>query len=280
MNMTPLFAFSSLRPSLRIGLALVGLLVLTAALSYVWTPYPPAAINVPMKLAEPSLRHWLGTDSLGRDVLSGIIAGARVSLMVGVVAVGIGLVLGVSLGLVAAAARGFVEDAIMKLCDFAFAFPALLLAILLTATYGPGVLTAITAIGIANAPIFAKLTRSAANGVLSREYALAARAAGRGPVAIAFDHVLPNIAPLLIVQATIQFAIAILAEAALSYLGLGTQPPVVSWGRMLADAQPWLYVAPRLAIFPGLAVALSVFGLNLMGDGLRDALDPKLRARA
>jgi len=280
MRATRLFSFASMRASLRLGLILVALLVLTAALSYIWTPYPPAAINVPMKLAAPSAAHWLGTDSLGRDVLSGLIAGARVSLMVGVVAVGIGLVLGVALGLIAASARGFVEDAIMKVCDFAFAFPALLLAILLTATYGAGVFNAIVAIGIANAPIFAKLTRSAANGVLSREFVLAARSAGRGPIAIAFDHVLPNIAPQLIVQATIQFAIAILAEAALSYLGLGAQPPVASWGRMLADAQPWLYQAPRLAVFPGLAVAFSVLGLNLLGDGLRDALDPKLKARA
>ena len=167
----------------------------------------------------------------------------------------------------------------MKFSDFIFAFPALLSAIMLASTYGPGVLNAIVAIGVYNVPIIAKLTRATANGVLSREYTLAARAAGRGPVAIAFDHVLPNIAPALIVQATIQFAIAILAEAALSYLGLGAQPPMASWGRMLADAQPWLYVAPRLAIFPGLAVALSVLGLNLLGDGLRDALDPKLKAR-
>ena len=148
----------------------------------------------------------------------------------------------------------------MKLCDFTFAFPALLLAIMLTSTYGPGVVNAIVAIGVANVPIFAKLTRATANGVLAREYALAARAAGRGPFAIAIDHVLPNIAPALIVQATIQFAIAILAEAALSYLGLGAQPPLASWGRMLADAQDVLYNAPRLAIFPGLAVALSVLG--------------------
>ncbi len=195
------------------------------------------------------------------------------------IAVGIGLVFGVALGLVAASAKGWIEDVLMKLSDFSFAFPALLLAVLLTATYGPGVVNATLAIGFANAPIFAKLTRATANSVLAREFALAARAAGRGPLAIALDHVLPNIAPALIVQATIQFAIAILAEAALSYLGLGAQPPLASWGRMLADAQAWLYVAPRLAVFPGLAVALSVLGLNLLGDGLRDALDPRLRTR-
>ena len=265
--------------SLRLGVTLVALLIFAAALSLVWTPYPPAALDIPHKLQIPSAAHWLGTDALGRDVASQILAGARVSLLVGVIAVGIGLAFGVALGLFAASAKGLVEDAIMKLCDFTFAFPALLMAILLTATYGPGVVNATIAIGVANVPIFAKLTRATANGVLAREFALAARAAGRGPFAIAFHHVLPNVASALIVQATIQFAIAILAEAALSYLGLGAQPPLASWGRMLADAQTWMYVAPRLAIFPGLAVALSVLGLNLLGDGLRDALDPRLRAR-
>ncbi|MGO9744412.1 MAG: ABC transporter permease [Roseiarcus sp.] len=266
-------------PSLWLGAAIVTLIVALAGLSLVWTPYPPAAIDIAHRLAPPSAAHWLGSDALGHDVASDIIAGARVSLMVGVIAVGIGVGFGVALGLFAAMAKGLVEDAIMKLSDFAFAFPALLLAILLTATYGPGVVDAILAIGVANVPIFAKLTRATANAVLTREFILAARAAGRGRIAIALDHVLPNIAPPLIVQATIQFAIAILAEAALSYLGLGAQPPMASWGRMLADAQPWLYNAPRLAIFPGVAVAVSVLGLNLVGDGLRDALDPKLRAR-
>jgi len=264
---------------LQVGIALVAVLAGAAALSLVWTPYPPAQLDIPHKLAPPSLAHWLGADGLGRDVASELLAGARVSLLVGVIAVGVGLVVGVALGLVAASAKGVVEDVIMKFCDFAFAFPALLLAILLTATYGPGVVNAILAIGLANAPIFAKLTRAGANSVLAREYTLAARAAGRGPLEIALDHVLPNIAPALIVQATIQFAVAILAEAALSYLGLGAQPPLASWGRMLADAQAWLFVAPRLAIVPGAAVAISVLGLNLVGDGLRDALDPKLRAR-
>jgi peptide/nickel transport system permease protein len=223
--------------------------------------------------------HWFGTDNLGRDVASQILAGSRVSILVGVIAVGIGLGFGIVLGLVAAFSKGLVEDGLMKLSDFVFAFPALLLAIMLTSTFGPGVVNAIIAIGVYNVPIIAKLTRATANGVLSREYALAARAAGRGPIAIAVDHVLPNIAPALIVQATIQFAIAILAEAALSYLGLGAQPPETSWGKMLADAQNVLYNAPRLALYPGIAIALSVLGLNLLGDGLRDALDPKLKAR-
>ncbi len=268
------------RLSLWLGAALVALLIAAAALSLIWTPYPPSAIDIPHKLARPSAAHWFGTDNLGRDVASQILAGSRISILVGVIAVGIGLAFGIVLGLIAAFSKGLVEDGLMKLSDFVFAFPALLLAIMLTSTFGPGVVNAIIAIGVYNVPIIAKLTRATANGVLSREYALAARAAGSGPIAIAIDHVLPNIAPALIVQATIQFAIAILAEAALSYLGLGAQPPETSWGKMLADAQNVLYNAPRLALYPGIAIALSVLGLNLLGDGLRDALDPKLKARS
>jgi peptide/nickel transport system permease protein len=266
--------------SLWLGATLVAALIAAAVVSLFWTPYPPAAIDVPHKLAPPSAAHWFGTDNLGRDVASQVLAGSRVSILVGLIAVSIGLGFGVVFGLMAAFAKGLIEDAIMRLSDFVFAFPALLLAIMLTSTFGPGVVNAIVAIGVYNVPIIAKLTRATANGVLAREYALAARAAGRGPIAIAFDHVLPNIAPALIVQATIQFAIAILAEAALSYLGLGAQPPQASWGKMLADAQNVLYSAPSLALYPGVAIALSVLGLNLMGDGLRDALDPKLKARA
>jgi peptide/nickel transport system permease protein len=194
-----------------LGAALVACVILAAALSLVWTPYPPGAINVPHKLLLPSSAHWLGTDPLGRDIVSLLLAGARVSILVGIIAVGIGLVFGVAFGLLASSARGIVEDVVMNLSDFTFAFPALLLAIMLTAVFGPGVVNAITAIGVANVPIFAKVTRAVGNGVLARDYAMAARAAGKGPVAIALEHVLPNVAPALIVQATIQFAIAILA---------------------------------------------------------------------
>ena len=261
------------------GAILVALLAFAAALSLVWTPYPPGKIDIPHKLLTPSLAHWLGTDQLGHDVASQLLAGARVSILVGVIAVGIGLVFGVVLGLIAASAKGLTEELLMRLSDFAFAFPALLLAIMLTAIFGPGVVNAIIAIGVFNVPVFAKVTRAAANGVLARDFVMAARAAGKGPVAIAFEHVLPNIAPTLIVQATIQFAIAVLAEVALSYLGLGAQPPLASWGRMLSDAQRLMFQAPRLAVFPGVAVILAVLGLNLLGDGLRDLLDPRLRAR-
>jgi peptide/nickel transport system permease protein len=266
-------------PSFVVGVALVSLVLGAAALSLVWTPYPAAALDIPHKLLPPSAAHWLGTDALGRDVASQILAGARISILVGVIAVGVGLTLGVALGVFAATAKGWVEDAIMRFCDFAYAFPALLLAIMLTAVLGAGIVNSILAIGVFNIPLFARVARASANSVLAREYILAARTAGKGPLAIAIDHVLPNIAPVLIVQATIQFAVAILAEAALSYLGLGAQPPQSSWGRMLSEAQVLMFQAPRLAIFPGVAIAIAVLGLNLVGDGLRDILDPRLRAR-
>ena len=266
-------------PSFAVGGLLSALLVLAALLSLVWSPYPPAEIDIPAKLQAPSAQHWLGTDSLGRDIASQLLVGAQNSIVVGLVAVGIGLGLGGVLGCLAAARRGWVEELVMRAADFTFAFPALLSAIMLGAIYGPGLLTGILAIGIFNIPVFARITRGAANAVWSREYVLASRAAGFGPLRITLDHVLPNIASVLIVQATISFATAILAEAALSYLGLGTQPPQPSWGRMLNEAQTMLFQAPMLAVYPGVAIALSVLGLNLMGDGLRDLLDPKLARR-
>ncbi len=263
-------------PSFAIGLALSGLLVLAAALSLVWTPHSPYEIDMGLRLRAPDARHWLGTDPYGRDIASLLLVGARASLLVGVIAVGIGLVIGAALGLLAAARRGWVQEAIMRVCDFGFAFPAILSAIMLTAVFGPGMVNAIIAIGLYNIPTFARITRASANAVWTRDYVLAARACGKGPLAITLEHVLPNIAPVLIVQATIRFAIAILAEAALSYLGLGTQPPQPSWGRMLSEAQTLLFQAPMLAVYPGIAIALAVLGLNLLGDGLRDLSDPKL----
>lgn len=263
-------------PSFVAGGVLVALLIGLALLSFVWTPHPATEIDVPNKLQPPSATHWLGTDSLGRDIVSLLIVGARASIAVGLIAVGIGIVVGVALGLLAAARRGWVEELVMRASDFAIAFPALLTAIMLTAVYGPGLVTAIVAIGIFNIPEFARITRASAATVWTREYVLAARACGKSGWRITLEHVLPNIASVLIVQATIRFAIAILAEAALSYLGLGTQPPTPSWGRMLGEGQSMMYQAPLLAVWPGLAIVLSVLGLNLMGDGLRDLLDPKL----
>jgi peptide/nickel transport system permease protein len=266
--------------SFVVGALLSALVLAAAALSLLWSPYPPAEIDIPNKLAPPSAAHWLGTDSLGRDVASQLLVGAQASLVVGLIAVGIGLLAGVALGALASARRGWVEELVMRAADFSFAFPALLTAILLTAIYGPGLVMSIVAIGLFNIPVFARITRGAANAIWARDYVLAARAAGKGRWRITLDHVLPNIASVLIVQATIQFALAILAEAALSYLGLGTQPPQPSWGRMLSEAQTQIFQAPQLAVYPGVAIAMAVLGLNLMGDGLRDLLDPKLaRAR-
>jgi len=266
-------------PGFVIGGVLSLLLLLAAALSYVWTPYSVYEVDMDAKLLPPGAQHWLGTDAFGRDVVSLLLVGARASILVGVIAVGIGLVVGTALGLLASAKRGWVEETIMRVSDFGFAFPAILLAIMLTAVYGPGIVNAIIAIGIYNIPTFARITRAAANSVWNRDYVLAARASGKGPWAITWHHVLPNVLPVLIVQATIRFAIAILAEAALSYLGLGTQPPQPSWGRMLAEAQTLMFQAPLLAVWPGVAIALSVLGLNLLGDGLRDVLDPRLQRR-
>lgn len=263
-------------PSFAIGAVLVLLLVCSAALSWLWTPWPVAEIDIANKLAPPSAQHWLGTDSLGRDVVSLLLVGSQNSLLVGFIAVGIGLGMGASLGLLAAAHGGWLDEVIMRASDFAFAFPALLMAIMLTAIYGPGLVVSITAIGIFNIPVFARISRGAAMTVWSRDFILAARAAGKGRWRITRDHVMPNVANVLIVQGTIQFAIAILAEAALSYLGLGTQPPQPSWGRMLNEAQMQMFQAPLLAVWPGAAIAMAVLGLNLMGDGLRDLLDPKL----
>lgn len=263
-------------PSFALGAVLVLALLGAAALSFVWTPWSPYEMDLANKLAPPSAQHWLGTDAFGRDVAALLLVGARNSILVGVVAVGIGLGLGTALGLLAAARRGWVEELVMRLADFTFAFPAILSAIMLTAVFGPGIVNAIVAIGIFNVPTFARVTRASANAVWSRDFILAARACGKGRWRTTLDHVLPNIASVLTVQATIQFALAILAEAALSYLGLGTQPPEPSWGRMLAEAQTLMFQAPLLAVWPGLAIALAVLGLNLLGDGLRDLLDPRL----
>jgi peptide/nickel transport system permease protein len=194
------------------------------------------------------------------------------------VAVGVGMVLGVPLGLYAAAHRGsLIDEVVMRGNDLVFAFPSLLLAIMITAVFGPGAINAIIAIGIFNIPVFARLARGAALSLWTRDYVLAARVAGKGKARISLEHILPNIGNLLIVQGTIQFSLAILAEAALAYVGLGAQPPLPSWGRMLADAQTLISLAPHMALFPGFAIIITVLGLNLMGDGLRDLFDPKLR---
>jgi peptide/nickel transport system permease protein len=263
--------------SLVLGGALSAAMVAVALLSLAWTPYAPTAIDIVHKLAAPSAAHPCGTDYLGRDVLSMLMAGATSSLSVALIAVVVGAGLGVPLGAFAAARGGWADDAVMRGCDLAFAFPALLTAVMITALAGPGAGNAMLAIGIFNIPVFARVTRASARQIWTRDFIRAARAAGRGNAGITARHVLPNIAPVLLVQVTIQFALAIVADAGLSYVGLGTQPPYPSWGRMLNDAQTYIWRAPLLAVFPGAAITLAVLGLNLLGDGLQDLLDPRRR---
>ncbi|WP_420334307.1 ABC transporter permease [Roseibium sp.] len=249
-----------------------------ALISLFWVPYDTTVLNIADRMKLPSLAHPFGTDQFGRDILSMLMVGARTSIAVALVAVGIGMLVGVPLGLAAAARKGSLSDEIiMRTNDLVFAFPSLLIAVMITAVFGASALNAIIAIGIFNIPVFARLTRGAALTLWSREYVMAARVAGKGAARISLEHILPNVTNLLIVQGTIQFSLGILAEAGLSYVGLGAQPPTASWGRMLADSQTMISLAPHLAIFPGMAILLTVLGLNLLGDGLRDLLDPKLR---
>ncbi len=264
--------------SLWLGAGLTLIFVGAALVSYLWTPFDVTAMDIPNKLKPPSAAHWFGTDHFGRDIFSMIMVGARTSIAVALVAVGIGMALGVPLGLAAAARSGsLMDEVIMRGNDLVFAFPALLIAIMITAVFGASAVNAIIAIGIFNIPVFARLTRGGALSLWKRDYILSARVSGKGAARISLEHILPNIANLLIVQGTIQFSLGILAEAGLSYVGLGAQPPTPSWGRMLADAQTLISLAPHIAIFPGLAIVFTVLGLNLMGDGLRDLLDPRLR---
>ncbi|MGJ8627132.1 MAG: ABC transporter permease [Sulfitobacter sp.] len=271
-----------MKRNLILGSALTAVFVLAALVSFVWTPFDHAALNIPNKLQTPGGVHLLGTDHFGRDILSMIMVGARTSIAVALVAVGIGMGLGVPLGLWAAARQGsWLDELIMRGNDLVFAFPSLVIAILITAIFGAGAVNAIIAIGIFNIPVFARITRGAALSIWQREFILAARVAGKSAARISVEHILPNVTNLLIVQGTIQFSLGILAEAGLSYVGLGAQPPLPSWGRMLADAQTLVSIAPHMALIPGFAVILTVLGLNMMGDGLRDYLDPRLRvARA
>ncbi|MEM7438869.1 MAG: ABC transporter permease [Pseudomonadota bacterium] len=268
--------------NLILGALLTAFFTALALISFLYTPHDHTTVDIVNKLKKPlSEGYLLGTDHFGRDILSMIMVGARTSIAVAVVAVGIGMIAGVPLGLTAAANRGGpLDEVIMRTNDLVFAFPSLVIAILITAIFGPSALNAIIAIGIFNIPVFARLTRGAALSLWQRDYILAARVAGKGPARISMEHILPNVANLLIVQGTIQFSLGILAEAGLSYVGLGAQPPTPSWGRMLADSQTMISFAPHMALFPGLAIVFTVLGLNLLGDGLRDLLDPRIRRDA
>ncbi|MCE1250110.1 MAG: ABC transporter permease [Comamonadaceae bacterium] len=262
---------------LLLGSGLTLALLLASLAGLLWPPASAQAMDMAQRLQAPSSAHWLGTDAYGRDVAAQLLQGAHSSLAVALCAVGLGLVLGTALGLWAAARRGWVEALIMRCADFSFAFPVLLSAITLGALWGPGMKTVIVALALANVPVFARLSRASAHSLWAREFVLAARACGRTQAQITRIHILPHLVPLLLVQATVQCALAILAEAALSYLGLGTQAPEPSWGRMLSEAQTLMFQAPLLALWPGCAIALTVLGLNLLGDGLRDRLDPRRR---
>jgi peptide/nickel transport system permease protein len=264
--------------SFWLGLALVGLLLAVALLSLLWTPFPVGQVRVVARLRPPGGANWLGTDHFGRDVLSLLMVGARNSLAVAAAAVGLGAALGVPLGLAAAALGRWGDELVARLGDLVFAFPAVLSAILLTAVLGAGAVNVVLALGLFNAAVLARVTRGAALAVWRREFVRAALALGRGPLSVTLVHVLPNTLGVVVVQTTVLFAVAIVNEAALSYLGLGVQPPSPSWGKMLGDAQTHLFTAPLQAVFPGLAIALSVLGLTLLGDGLRDWLDPRHRS--
>lgn len=269
----------SRHPSLAIGLAMSLVFAVLGLASLVWTPFPITEIAIPRRFQPPGDVHWLGTDHLGRDVFSLIMSGTLTSFTVALAAVVIGVGLGVPMGLAAAAYGGPVEWLVLRLSDFVFAFPALVVAILITALSGPGALNAVVAIGLFNIPVFARVARGGALAIKPLDFVSAARLAGLGRAAIALRHLLPNIMGLIIVQATIQLSLGILAEAGLSYIGLGTQPPATSLGLMLRDAQSLFLLHPHLSIIPGLAIAMIVIGLNLMGDGLRDLIDPRLRSQ-
>jgi peptide/nickel transport system permease protein len=259
-----------------IGFSITLMILLTALLSLGYTPYDPNRMNLSDRFQSPSETHWLGTDQYGRDIFSRVMKGSANSILVGLVAVSIGMSFGILLGFLSAYYKRWVDETVMRISDILYGFPAVLSAILMTSILGPGVVNSMIAIGIFNIPIFSRLTRATSLSVWERDYVTSAKAIGRGDLGIIWKYILPNILSSLIVQGTVQFAIAILAEAGLSYLGLGTQPPHASWGRMLNEAQTFMSTSPWLAIFPGCAIALAVLGFNLLGDGLRDMLDPKL----
>jgi peptide/nickel transport system permease protein len=269
----------SRRKNLIAGIVVVGFLAAIALLSLFWTPLPPAKMQIIHKLQPPLAFGLLGTDQFGRDVLSMLMVGCWNSLSIAVSAVAIGGTLGSIAGISAAAIRGPYETLLMRACDVIFALPPILSAMILGAFLGSGRFTAITAIAVFMVPVFARVTLATSLQAWSRDYVLAAQAIGNSRFTISVRHVLPNIMSQIIVHAAIQLGLAILTEAGLSFLGLGMAPPAPTWGRMLADAQTFLSLAPWLAILPGLAIALTVFGFNMLGDGLRDLFDPREASR-
>ncbi|KWV57765.1 diguanylate cyclase [Bradyrhizobium macuxiense] len=265
------------RKGAMLGLVVIAIFILLALFAPLIVPYDPVATSWSLVRKAPSAQHWFGTDELGRDVLARVVFGARASLLAGVISVGIALLIGVPLGLLAGYRGGFIDALISRITDAMLACPFLILAIALAAFLGPSLGNAMIAIGVSATPIFIRLTRGQVLSVKVEDYVEAARAMGNPRWRIALVHILPNILPALLVQATLSIAAAIIAEAALSFLGLGQQPPAPSWGSMLNAAQRFLTSAPWMAIWPGFAIFLVVLSFNLVGDGLRDALDPKAR---
>jgi peptide/nickel transport system permease protein len=259
------------------GATIVILLVLTAVFGPYLTPYDPNEIDMSARFLGPTLAHPMGTDDFGRDTLSRVMYGARVSLQVGIIAVSIAATVGTLLGLIAGYAGRVVDEVIMRAMDILFAFPAILLAIAILAALGRGITNAMIAIGIVYIPIFARIARGAVLSVREEEFIESARAIGARDTRILFRHIFPNSTAPLIVEVTLSLAFAILAEAALSFFGLGTQPPDPSWGRMLSEGRAYFRQSVWMGIFPGLAIMLTVMGFNFLGDGLRDALDPRLK---
>ena len=258
-----------------LGAAITGLLLATALLSLAWTPADPLAMSIAGRLTGPSAAHPFGTDQYGRDLLSRVMRGAVTSIAVGVIAVGIGAATGMMAGMLSGYVGGWCDEVLMRVIDAVQGFPAILSALLFSAVFGPGIVVSMVAVGIAFVPAFARITRGSFLELRAREFVVAAQALGARDRRLVVRHILPNTLAPLIVQATTSFPVAILAEAGLAYLGLGTQPPHPSWGLMLKDAQNFLAMSPGYALFPGGAIALTVLGLNLVGDGLRDLLDPR-----
>ncbi|MDE2910147.1 MAG: ABC transporter permease [Chloroflexota bacterium] len=270
------------RRLLRHRLAMFGALVLlVVAVMGIFgpaiTPYDPNGMDFADRFANPSLEHWMGTDDFGRDIFSRVVVGARVSLQVGFIAVSVATIVGTGLGLIAGYSTRLTDEVIMRTMDVLYAFPAILLAIAIMAALGKGIGNAMIAIGIVYIPIFARIARGAVLGIRNEEFIIAARAMGAGDIRILLTHVLPNVLSPIIVEITLSLAFAILAEAALSFFGLGTQPPDPSWGRMLSEGRAFFRQSGWMGVFPGLAIFFTVMGFNFLGDGLRDALDPKLR---
>src|SRR5215469_11460724 len=265
------------RHGAMVGLVVVLFFIAIAVLAPLVSPYDPVATNWALVRKPPSMAHWFGTDEIGRDVLARVVWGARASLLAGVVSVCISLLLGVPIGLLAGYVGGFLDGLLMRITDAMLACPFLILAIALAAFLGPNLTNAMIAIGVSTAPRFMRVARAATLDASSNDYVEAARSIGNPGWRVAIRHVLPNIVPPVLVQGTLAIAAAIIAEASLSFLGLGQQPPAPSWGSMLNSAQRFLEQAPWLAVFPGLAIFLVVLSFNLVGDGLRDALDPRGR---